>query len=480
MSIAIQSSMTRVLCVDLDGTLLATDVLWESFLVLLKTQPWKLVFLPLWLIRGKAYFKQQIARHVVLNPATLPYREDVLQFLTREKAQGREIVLATGSDRKLAEAVGRHVGLFSEIFASDGRTNLVGRRKLTAIENYTNGKGFDYLGNGKVDLSVWKAATEAMVVHPSARLLKQMQSVSAVHQIFSPPKNGLSTVLHALRVHQWVKNVLLFIPLLLAHKIFEGEKVLLLLYAFLSFSLCASSVYIVNDLLDLESDRHHPEKKLRPFAAGNLSISTGLILTPVLLGSSFVIATLLLTPLFAAALALYLALTTAYSMYLKRIAIIDVLVLAGLYTLRMLSGAVAVNVHVSPWLLAFSIFVFFSLALIKRYSELTTIHDSSKTVVNGRDYYFDDRGFLLNIGIASGYLSLLVFTLYVNSPEVIALYQNPQYLWLVCPLFLYWITRLWLLAYRGPVVEDPLVFTLKDPASYTVGAVIGLILMIAL
>jgi 4-hydroxybenzoate polyprenyltransferase len=329
-------------------------------------------------------------------------------------------------------------------------------------------------------LPLWKAATEAMVVHPSTRLLKYTQSESVVRRVLPLHKNGLRSWAHALRVHQWLKNLLLFLPLLLAHKIFESQQVLLLLCAFASFSLCASSVYILNDLLDLEFDRHHPRKKLRPFAAGTLPISTGIILIPLLFGSSFLIALTLLPSLFAVALGLYVALTTAYSFYVKRLVIIDVLVLAGLYTLRVFSGAIAVNVYVTPWLLAFSIFLFLSLALVKRYSELTMVPDSSEPLVNGRGYHFTDRNFLLNVGVVSGYLSLLIFTLYVSSHEIKSLYQNAQYLWFICPLFLYWITRVWFLTYRDLMVDDPLVFTLKDPVSYAVGGLIGLIILTAL
>ncbi len=472
-------NMNRVLCVDLDGTLVATDMLWESLLVMMKTKPWKLVYLPLWLLKGKAYLKQQIANHAVLNPATLPYHVDVLEFLKTEKARGREIVLATGSDRQLAEAVGQHVSLFSAIFASDGSTNLVGRQKLTALQNYSRGNGFDYLGNGKVDLALWKAANEALVVHPSRRLLRTIQRQRNIDQVFLFPRRHLAHIMQAIRVHQWVKNLLLFVPIALAHKLLESEPLLYLFFGFLSFSLCASSVYVLNDLLDLDSDRHHPDKKHRPFASGNLPISTGFFLIPLLLCGSFLIAILFLPRLFAVVLGLYLALTTAYSFYLKQLVIIDVLVLAGLYAVRIYAGAIVSDVRVSSWLLAFSIFMFLSLALIKRFSEITIIHRAREAIVNGRDYHFDDQNFVLTVGLVSGYLSSLVFMLYVNSPDVMSLYRNPQYLWLACPLLLYWITRFWLIVHRDPIVDDPIAFALKDPANYAVGGALALILFIA-
>lgn len=474
------SPTTRVLCVDMDGTLLATDVLWESLLVLLRTQPWRLAFLPVWLLKGKAHLKRQIARHVVLDPASLPYRDDVLDFLREEKKVGRKIVLATASDRTFAEAVAHHLGLFSAVLASDGKINLAGRRKLKALEMYVGGKEFSYLGNGKADLPLWKAASEVTVAYPSTRLLRQVQRVGTVLRVFSPRANRLRSLLRALRVSQWAKNTLLFVPLLLAHKVTGGAQAFAALLAFCSFSFCASSIYIVNDLLDLKSDRQHPKKKLRPFAAGTLPISTGMLLVPLLVGSSFLIAGFLLPSLFVATLGMYVAVSTAYSFYLKRIVVLDILVLAGCYTIRVVAGAAAVTVPVSPWLLAFSMFLFLSLALVKRYSELVLMHTVGETLAKGRGYLVDDRELLQGIGVTSGYLSVLVLALYINSKEVTALYQHPQALWLLCPFLLYWITRIWLLVYRGVIDEDPLVFTLKDPASYVVGGFIGLVILAAL
>lgn len=473
-------STSRVICVDMDGTLLATDVLWESLLVLLKRQPLSLLCLPAWLLRGKAYLKHQIAQRVILDPASLPYRDDVLHLLRKEKEAGREIVLATASDRKLAEAVGRYLGLFSAVLASDGTVNLAGRQKLKALETYVGGKEFTYLGNGKADIPIWKAASEATVVDPSVRLLKQAQRVGADLRIVSPRAHRFRSLLQALRVSQWVKNILLFVPLLLAHKVTGGAQAVAALLAFSSFSVCASGVYIVNDLLDLESDRRHPRRRYRAFAAGALRISTGVLLAPLLLGSSVLTAALLLPPLFAGALGLYVAMTTAYTFYLKRIAVLDILVLAGFYTIRVVAGAAAVEVPLSPWLLAFSMFLFLSLALAKRYSELVLMRASGETLARGRGYFVDDKELLQSIGVTSGYLSVLVLALYVNSREVTALYRHPEALWLVCPFLLYWITRVWFFVYRGAIQEDPLVFTLKDPASYVVGGFVALAIVAAL
>ncbi len=469
----------KPLCVDMDGTLLATDVLWESLLVLLKNQPLKIFSLPLWLLKGKAYFKRELARRVKLNPAALPYRESVLAYLRDEKESGRDIVLATASDHQVAQSIAEHLGIFSAVHASDGRVNLSGAHKRRTLETQYGRKGFDYIGNSAVDLPIWQAANQALLVQPSSGLLKKARQVSSVHRIFSSRKKRLAVFLKALRVTQWVKNILVFVPLLMAHKIAEPALAPQAICAFLVFSLCASSVYIVNDLLDLESDRQHPRKKNRPFAAGALEIKTGVLLAPLLLVSSFVISFKFLPLLFTALLALYLVLTTAYSFYLKRLLIVDVLILAGLYTLRVLAGGIAVEVFISPWLLAFSSFFFLNLAVVKRYAELRMMQERQQARSSGRGYIVDDNELLRSIGPTAGYLSVLVLMLYINSKEVTVLYKHPTVLWQIAPFLLYWITRIWFMAHRGQMDDDPIVFAVKDPLSYAVGAVVVVILVLA-
>jgi len=469
----------KPLCVDMDGTLLATDVLWESLLVLLKNQPLKIFSLPLWLFKGKAHCKRELARRVKLNPAALPYRESVLAFLREEKESGREIILATASDQQAAQSIANHLGIFSAVHASDGQINLAGAHKCRALEAHYGSKGFDYIGNSAVDLPIWQAAAQALLVQPSSRLLKRASQVSSVHRIFSSRKKRFPVFLKALRLTQWVKNILVFVPLLMAHQIAEPALAPQALGAFLVFSLCASSVYIVNDLLDLESDRQHPRKKHRPFAAGTLEIKTGVLLAPLLLAGSFAISLKFLPLFFTALLALYWALTTAYSFYLKRLLIVDVLILAGLYTLRVLAGGIAVEVYISPWLLAFSSFFFLNLAVVKRYAELRMMQERQQSRSSGRGYIVDDNELLRSIGPTAGYLSVLVLTLYINSKEVTVLYEHPTVLWLIAPFLLYWITRIWFKAHRGQMDDDPIVFAVKDPLSYAVGAAVAFILILA-
>ena len=291
--------------------------------------------------------------------------------------------------------------------------------------------------------------------------------------------NRIFSFLKAIRIHHWLKNTLLFVPLLTSHKVTEIGLVLQAGYAFMAFSLCASSLYIVNDIRDLEADRQHSHKRFRPFAAGLLDVKTGVVLALLLLAGACAITFLFLTPLFGASLALYVGLATAYTFYFKQVLIIDVLVLAALYTLRVLSGGIAVSVPVSHWLLAFSMFLFLSLAFLKRYSELRITQERHQMHVRGRSYAVEDIELIRSIGPTSGYLSVLILGLYINSQEVIPLYHHPAALWFIAPCLLYWLTRMWLLANRGEMTDDPLVFSVKDAQSYVVGFFVAAILVLA-
>ncbi|MCG8604583.1 UbiA family prenyltransferase [bacterium] len=474
-----KTDVTRPLCVDLDGSLLATDVLWESLVLLAKTKPIKLFVLPVWLTKGKAYFKRQVALNSNLNVDFLPIRSDVMSFLKTEKLAGREVVLATATDQLVADKIGERFELFTRVFASDGETNLSGSRKLACLTESFGGTNFDYIGDARVDLEIWQATEHAILVEPSADLLREATRVSSIRKVFAAKTNKFFVFIRAIRVYQWVKNLLLFLPLAMAHKVMEVDLVLRAVYAFFAFSFCASSVYVLNDLLDLESDRKHPKKRKRPFAAGTLQIKTGLQIVPMFLLVSFTIAWTLLPPLFLAALALYLVITTSYSFYFKKILVVDVLILAGLYTFRVLAGGIATQIILSTWLLAFSMFFFISLAFIKRYSELQLIQSHNGSHNKSRGYNFMDTELLKSVGPTSGYLSMLVLALYINSNEVAAQYRDPTMLWLIGPFFFYWITRIWFKAHRGRLDDDPIVFTVKDPRSYVIGAIIAIIIVLA-
>lgn len=476
--ISMTTASNRPLAVDLDGTLIHSDVLLESFLLLIKRNPLYLLLVPLWLLKGKAALKQAIASRVQLNPAALPYNQAFVAWLREQKAAGRPVWLCTASDRSLADAVAQHLGVFDGVLASDGQLNLSGRNKGKALADRFGAKGFDYCGNAPVDLAVWREAAGAVVVSNSSSLLKAAAAEAPVQAQFAGAKGGLRVWLKALRVHQWAKNGLVLVPLLAAHEL--GNLALLgqALLGLVAFSLCASSVYLLNDMLDLESDRQHHSKCRRPFAAGQLSLLAGLAAAPLLLAAAAVLAWWL-PDRFIAVLAIYYVATLAYSFVLKRMVMVDVLALAGLYTIRIVAGSAATGIELSFWLLIFSIFIFLSLAIVKRYAELFAMREQGKDSAKGRGYEVADMSLLQSLGTAAGYLSILVLGLYINTPDKALLYANPKYMWLLVPIMLYWISRVWMQTHRGKMHDDPLVYALKDPISLLTGAAAAVVLVMA-
>ncbi len=472
-------SVKGPLCVDLDGTLIKTDLLWESLLVLLKQSPLSIFFLPLWLLKGKAHFKHEIARRVTLDASILPYHEELIAFLTEERRCGRTLVLATASHVSFAQAVDDHLGLFEgQVFGSNASINLKGGRKVALLVERYGSRRFAYAGNSTADLPVWAEANEAIVVNASAGLARRAEALAPVSRIFSQPVSWLKQVGKALRVHQWAKNVLVFIPVVASHQLTHRPLLVHAVLAFLSFSLTASSVYILNDCLDLSSDRRHPRKKSRPFASGSLSIPVGLSLAVGSLMAGVLLA-FALPSVFFMVLAGYFVLTTAYSFYLKQFVLLDVIVLAQLYTVRVYGGGAATGVVPSHWLLTFSLFLFLSLALVKRFTELRLASQTEGTQLHGRGYWVTDLEHISSIGTASGLLAVLVLALYISSKEVLVLYSHAEVLWLVCPVMLYWISRVWMLAYRNQMDDDPVVFAVKDPKSYAMAMLIAAILFLA-
>jgi len=464
------------LCVDLDGSLILSDVLWES-VVQLWNKP-AAVLRAVWALRrGKAAMKSVLAEAVEIDPAALPYREDLLSFLRAQHEAGRTLILVTATHRKIAQRVAAYLGIFGGVMATEGEVNLGGERKREAlVAAYGNG-GFDYVGDHAKDLAIFSAARLSLLADPSDALRRRAAKVSRVDRVFVRARRWSKVVPRALRVHQYAKNALLGVPLVTAHLLLEAGAWLNLILAFACFSMLASATYVVNDLHDLALDRKHAKKRFRPLACGDLSIPAGLGLALVLAGSSFALAFALLPRLFLLFLLVYTALTLAYSFDLKRRLIVDALTLAALYTLRIIAGAAAISVALSEWLLMFSLFFFVSLALLKRAIELEGITDGKR--IPGRGYLPSDTDIIRSIGPTSGLLAVLVFALYVNSPAVSRLYATPQVLWLLCPLLIYWITRIWFLANRGQVDHDPVVFALMDTRSYMVAACAGIILFLA-
>ncbi len=454
-----------VLCVDLDGTVIRGNLLWECLLALLKTHPTTLLLLPVWLLQGRAFLKRQLAAREHLDPSRLCYREPVLELLLQEKANGRRIVLVTAADRELAESVSNHLGLFDEVHGSDGRTNLKGPAKAAFLLERFAATGFDYMGDSAADVAVWRQARAAYVVGTAARA-GQAAAVTALKGNIVTERASWRTWVDALRGHHWAKNLLLFLPLTLSHNL-TVVPILLTAAGFVLFGLCASGLYILNDLLDLHSDRKHPWKKERPFAAGEISIPEGLAASVALLCSALGIG-FMVDLQFGLALLGYAAATMLYSLYLKKVALLDVFVLSSFYSFRILAGALISSTPLSQWFLAFSLFFFLSLAMAKRYSELVHANDLVSSGNSGRGYRVDDRELLLSLGVGSSFSAVVILSLYVHSPEVRVLYLSPEFLFLLCPIVLYWLSRSWLLAHRGELREDPVTLAMRDRVSYAV------------
>lgn len=468
----------RPLCVDLDGTLVRTDLLIESVFALLKQNILFLILLPLWLLKGKHHLKQQIADRVELDVGLLPYHEPFVDYLKQQRAAGRRLILATASNLKFAKAVADHLGLFDDVLASDEQTNLSGRQKLERLRSRFGDGNFDYAGNARADVPIWAHAGEVILVNPERGVRAAVERGGRTALIFDGGTGKFTLYLKAMRLEHWLKNILVFVPLALAHQFHDPESLVRAGLAFLAFGLCASSVYLLNDLLDLPADREHPTKRHRPFAAGRISILYGTALIPGLLAASIAVAFLL--PLeFVWVLGFYYVMTLAYSLRLKRAALVDVLVLAGLYTLRIIAGAAAVSVVLSFWLLAFSLFLFLSLALVKRYTELLALPEQGRDRAAGRGYYTVDLETLAHFGSSSAFMAVLVLAFYINSDAVKALYTRPEVLWLLCPLLIYLVSRIWLLARRNDLHQDPMVFAIRDRRSQWLVGVGGFLLWAA-
>jgi 4-hydroxybenzoate polyprenyltransferase/phosphoserine phosphatase len=478
-------TMAPPLFVDLDGTLVATDTLQEVLLLGLRRRPLALFrALRQLMRRGRAGMKQVLsAEDLYPDVALLPYRVEVLRFLEEERKRGRMLFLATASHASVARRVADHLGLFDGIVATETDVNLKGVAKLEAIERLCADRGwgtFAYMGDSSADLPLWTHAQEALVVG-GVRLPRGPQGDDPrVERRFEVPGRRLGALAKALRPHHWLKNLLVFLPILLAHTWGDPRKVLAAALAFVAFSLVASAVYVTNDLVDLDSDRRHPSKRRRPFASGDLPVSFGPPLAVGLMLGGLVLAWLALPIEFVVCLLGYLVLTVGYSFWFKGVLLVDVFLLAGLYTFRLLGGGYATTTPISEWLMAFSGFFFLSLAFAKRYAELRNLREAgASTRAPGRSYLTADLGVIETVGPTSGYVAVLVLALYINSSQVALLYTNPLGLWLLCPLVLYWITRVWFLAQRGDLHEDPVIFALHDPISLVTGLFAAALVMIA-
>lgn len=451
---------TTPLIVDLDGTLTPTDTLVESIIQLGKQHPFDLLKLPFWLIKGRAEFKASIATRSTLTTSNLPYRVELIDYLRNEKKNGRPLVLATAANINIANAVAAHLDLFDTVLASSEDHNLKGSNKLEAIQQAV-GPDFVYAGDSKADLPIWQAARAAILVNTSNKIGNTVRKSTPIELEIPAVKIGLKLWLRAMRVHQWFKNLLLFVPLLTAFSFHDIDRLVAITLAFFAFSFTASATYMGNDLWDLDNDRSHPRKKHRPFASAQIPILKGIAVAAILLTLGLALA-INVSLNFFWMLLLYLVITTTYTWALKAYVLIDVIVLSLLYTLRIIAGSIAMDIPASSWLLAFSVFIFFSLALVKRCSELVTLQQRGQQVTHGRDYRTSDLVVLWPLGVGAALSAIVVFGLFISAPETQARYATPQGLWLVAIGLIYWLARLWIKTARGEMHDDPLVFAIRD------------------
>jgi 4-hydroxybenzoate polyprenyltransferase/phosphoserine phosphatase len=458
---------TVPLVVDLDGTLIRSDLLWESIVLFLRKHFVRAWLLPFWLFQGKAGFKDRLAREIELDPAALPYDQALLDLVRQEREDGRTTVLATGAQRRLAEQVAAHTGLFDLVLATES-VNLTSHNKAERLATLYGKQGYDYVGNSRADLPVWLGSRTPYCV---AGIHFDLADGRSTTQVGSLRGGAARALFKALRPRQWLKNLLVFVPMLAGHAL-RPDALLESLLAFAAFSACASSAYLLNDALDAQDDRVHPTKHKRPIAAGTLPLPLALAASPVLAFAALA-ACALAKPLLLLPLGVYFMTTLAYSIWLKRLLMVDIVTLAILYSLRVLGGSAATGIEPSFWLLAFSFFIFLSLALLKRHSELFNLHREGKEKTRGRGYTTADKTPVGVMGINAAFVSVLIFMLYFNSQNVLQLYRHPAWLLGILPLLVFWLGRLWTLSFRGQVNEDPVLYVSKDKVSLVVLALCG-------
>ena len=464
MSAEANTEPSNLIFVDLDGTLIRTDLFVESALVFLKENPLNLFRLLRWLAKGRSVAKTMLARRIHVDARSLPYERELIEYLEARRAQGARVVLATASHRSYARKVARHLGIFDDVIATSARRNRKGSTKLRAIERWAQDEPFAYAGDSNADRPIWNAAAANIHVNSSRSDVAQSASRKKLELSIRSRSSIMKSFVAGMRMHQYAKNGLIVVPLFTSHSYGELSSLVAVVWAVVCFSLCASGVYFLNDLMDLSADRQHATKSSRPLASGALPLQAGIagaILLPVI---ALATAYAMLPVTFVYVLATYYVITTAYSLFLKSVVTADVMTLAVLYTLRVIAGGAAIGIVLSSWLLAFSVFIFTGLAFLKRYIEisaLSELHGRAK----GRGYFFEDREALFVLGSINSVVSVLVLSLYISSSDVSIYYDNPQILWLLCLLMLYWSNRLWIEARRGNINEDPVVFAIKDTVS---------------
>tara|TARA_R110002111_G_scaffold251532_4_gene315966 strand:- start:3395 stop:4831 length:1437 start_codon:yes stop_codon:yes gene_type:complete len=468
----------KYVVVDLDGTLVRTDLFVESLLRYLKGNPFRIFQLAMWLLKGRAFAKEKVAENVDIDAEYLPYEEALIGYLKQLKTDGKEIILATASHQKYANQVAEHLGIFDKVMATSGENNLKGDNKLAAIQKLLGDEEFAYAGDSSADTPIWRAAAANIMVNAPASNVAEAEKAGKLSWHHKSEGSTLKAFIKEMRPHQYAKNILIFVPLVTSHEYFDLAHLWTTVLAFICFSFCASGVYFLNDLLDLQEDRRHRSKKYRPIASGALPLPLGVAGAfgfPLL---AFAVSIAFLPIAFVVVLFVYFAITNAYSFLLKRVTTVDVMTLAILYTMRVVAGAAASGVDLSSWLIAFSVFIFVSLAFMKRYIEVSALSEKSSQV-RGRGYSLDDRETMFSLGITNFTAAVVILALYINSPFVLRSYSTPEALWLLCLLVLFWGNHIWVCARRNEIPDDPVVFAIKDRASQLVGVSFVIVLFLA-
>ncbi len=467
--------------IDLDDTLIRTDTLFTLLVKCLRQRPlYFFVLIKELLLCGRSALKNRLSAEFPIDTETLPYRSSIINLCTEHKSKSplNKVILASAADQSIVNNVAIKLNFFDISLGSTRELNLKSAKKLEAIQKIIQNQPFTYVGDSSADIPIWKVSSRGILINPSTKVVQAVKSMGIPFEVIRDRPNLLTLVAKQMRLHQWVKNTLVCVPFIAAHKLNDFRLWVVALAAFFSFSLLASAVYVLNDLIDVESDRKHPSKCNRPFASGLLPIQVGFLLLPSLILGALLIAYFL--PIkFVGIACLYFVLNLLYSFYWKEQIILDVILLGSFYTLRILAGGYATETQVSAWLLSFSTFFFFGLAMVKRYTEILKLRDGHKNPF-GRGYCREDYLPVFVLGVGSSLLALLVLSLYFNSTDVAALYSHSKRMWLLVPLLLFWTSRLWLLAHRGNINDDPVVFAIRDRVSWLTGVMFTIVLVISL
>lgn len=466
----------KVLAVDLDRTLIKADLLEEAIFLYLKKRPWGIFMLIRELLKSRVELKNYLVKQVDIKVELLPYNTKVLDRIKQAKDTGYTVVLASASAKKFVQAVANHIDLFDEVIATEDN-NIKGSEKLAALKARYPSAEITYIGDSTSDIPIWKGLGKALMVNPSRITKKRVELAQIpIEMVDNSRRLSLKLIRRSFRYHQWAKNLLIFLPLFLSHA-YQVDLWKISILAFVAFSFTASSIYILNDLFDLEADRKHPKKRQRPFASGALSITQGVILYGITTSIALLMA-LLINPGFLICLLIYFLANLAYTLRLKQVHSLDIIMLAGMYTIRIIAGSETTGIEVSQWLLGFSTFLFFGLAALKRFVEVSSLPAGERAA--GRGYFAEDKVPLAALGGASSLMACLVLALYFNSPAVYQLYAKPDILWLILPIHMYWVSSIWILASRGKIDDDPVLYTIKSPTTYILATIVGVIVYLAI